>query len=209
MNDGELTRILKSADVPHPEGAFWKELPERVITEITARERASVARSRPAAQTWRNAGKRFSLKLAFGAAVGCTVLVAGLLLGLRHGAGPTGPEHQLAEAQQLFRELESIFPNQLRALILSEEGPKMVLADAPTIPRSPPLYLRVGGPKGSTSYVTFSGQQIQINGELCEVLVDLQGRVLLVGQKLVWAGGETPGRTGAYEIEGRILEDPT
>jgi hypothetical protein len=105
------------------------------------------------------------------------------------------------EAQKYFHEIEGLFPNQLQAIVLDQTGARLVLSPAADVPRSPPLYLRICGPDGCQRFVTFSGQQIRVNGEACEVLVDRRGRVLLVGRDTVWSGSDPSGKTGPYRIE--------
>jgi hypothetical protein len=81
----------------------------------------------------------------------------------------------------------------------------MVLADRPNVPASPPVYVKICGPKGCQRFVTFSGQQIRVNGDVFEVLVDRQGDVLLVGAQWVWSSSEPAVKSSRYRIEARPL----
>jgi hypothetical protein len=69
--------------------------------------------------------------------------------------------------------------------------------------------LKICGPDGCQRFVTFSGQEIRVNGEACEVLVDHQGRVVLVGRDTVWSGSESTGKAGNFRIEARPLGTTT
>ena len=81
-----------------------------------------------------------------------------------------------------------------------------MLAPEPNLPASPPLYLKICGPKGCQRFVTFSGQQIRVNGDVCDVLVDHQGNVLVVGRETLWSDAKAAARIGPYQIEARALE---
>ena len=74
------------------------------------------------------------------------------------------------------------------------------------MPTSPPLYVSVLGPEGWQRFITFSGQQISVGGELCDVLLNDKGRVLVVGQKAVWSDAAASARNRGYQIEARPLE---
>jgi RNA polymerase sigma factor (sigma-70 family) len=72
---------------------------------------------------------------------------------------------------------------------------------------SPPLYLKICGPRDCQRFVTFSGQQIRVNGDVCDVLSDHQGNVLVVGRQLLLSGSKASTRGGQYQIEAGALED--
>jgi hypothetical protein len=98
-----------------------------------------------------------------------------------------------------------LFPNQLQALVLDAAGAHLVLAEQADVPASPPLYVKITGPKGAQRFVTFSGQRIRVNGDSFEVLVGRQGEVLLVGKQSVWSSSEPGVKAGPYRIEARPL----
>ena len=131
---------------------------------------------------------------------------AGVVLGSWKGHRSPGKDPQLAEARKYFHELEVLFPNQLQAIVFDQQGTHLVLAPEPNLPASPPLYLKICGPKGCQRFVTFSGQQIRVNGDVCDVLVDHQGKVLLVGQETLWSDAKASVKRGPYRIEARALE---
>ena len=81
-----------------------------------------------------------------------------------------------------------------------------MLAQEPNLPKSPPLYVKICGPNGCQRVVTFSGQQIRVNGDVCDVLADHRGNVLVVGRQLVWSGARVGANSGRYQIEARVLD---
>jgi hypothetical protein len=204
MKNSELDQILKSAPVPDRPGAYWDQFPRRVMAKTDRlRTRADPETNHPRTEPfWR----RFRLQFA---TVGLGLAIIGLLLGFvlgfwqeRH-LSITGA--QLAAARKYFQEIETLFPGQVQAIVFDQQRPHLVLAEHSSVPASSPLYLRICGPKGCQSYVTFSGQQIRINGETCEVLLDHQDNVLLVGQDWVLSTAQTPAKHARYQVSARLL----
>ncbi len=235
MTDKELNEVLKRAVAPEREAGFWERFPGRVTAEIQRREQAALAGSRvgvspasgagvpPALATFRvgdSSGRRdaypttwtmllrfLTNKPAFALGVAAACIALGFLLGFWRGQRSPSHDPQLAEAQKYFQEVASLFPNQLQAIVFDQQGAHLVLAQEPNLPTSPPLYLKICGPKGTQRFVTFSGQQIRVNGDVCDVLADHQGNVLLVGRRLVWSGAQASAGSGPYQIEARPLEN--
>jgi len=132
------------------------------------------------------------------------LVVAALLIRFQAKQNLTFGDPQFAELQKCYREIEPLFPNQLKAIIWDNTGgPELVLAEAATVPSSTPLYLRICGPNGCRRFVTFSGQQIQVNGDVCDVLLDRQGNIIIAGRQLVWSSAKATGTAGHYQIEAR------
>jgi hypothetical protein len=198
MNNSDLDKLLKSARVPDRPLDFWENLPKRITAKVHWRSHgeknlAIKARSR-ASFAW-----------AFGVAIVC--VAAFLPFWLSRNNPRQHPDLQVAQAQKYFREIEQLFPNQVRAIIFDDKGPRLMLAEQPDLPDETPLYLKVCGPKGCQRFVTFSGQQIRVNGETCDVLLDAAGNVLLVGRQIVWSSDSATRDTGGYRIEARRLEN--
>ena len=128
-------------------------------------------------------------------------------LGFWRGQRSLSDDPQLAAARKYFHEIEALFPNQVQAIVFDQRGTQLVLAQEPNVPASPPLYLKVCGPKGCQRFVTFSGQQIRVNGDVCDVLADGRGEVLLVGRQLLWSGSKAVAASGGYQVEARALEN--
>jgi hypothetical protein len=196
MNNDELHRLLKQHSVPERGEAFWEELPRRIGSRLHG--------DQPRAQAFPER-RRFVARYAFGLAAGLAVLCLLLVVLPRKGPREAANPDPLAASRLYFHELEALFPNQIRAIVFDRHGPQLVLADKPDVPASPPLYVRICGPGGCQSFVTFSGQQIRVNGTDCDVLIDQHGDVLLVGRQWLWSSAD-PNRHSPYRIEARPLE---
>src|SRR6266487_5716773 len=197
MKNSELDQILKSAPVPDRPGAYWAQFPQRVMAKTNwLRTRADAGADHPRTEP-------FLLRSRFRfATVGLGLAISGLLLvfvlGSRQGRQLSITEPQLAAARKYFQEIETLFPRQVQAIIFDQQGSHLVLAERSNVHASSPLYLKVCGPKGCQSYVTFSGQQIRINGETCDVLSDHQDNVLLVGRDWVLSTAQAPAKRARY-----------
>lgn len=217
MKDEELTRILKGAPVPERTPEYWEQFPNRVLAQIHSRSPEAPV-SQPAAsragrhpvssETGATPWRFLSPKAAFALVLGLVALCLGLgfTLGFWKGRHLATDEAQLADARTYFNEIEPLFPGQLRAIVFDQQGTHLVLSERPDVPPSPPLYIEITGPKGCQRFVTFSGQQIRVNGDVCEVLQDRQGHILLVGRHLLWSGASPTTKSGPYQIEARPLE---
>jgi hypothetical protein len=146
-------------------------------------------------------------KPAFALGVAAVCLTLGFALGLWKRHASPGSDAQFAEARKYYQEIQGLFPHQLQAIVFDPQGAHLVLAQKADVPASPPLYLKICGPGGCQRFVTFSGQQIRFNGEVCDVLSDHEGNVLVVGRQSLWASTPTGARSGPYQVEARVLEN--
>jgi hypothetical protein len=195
MTNDELDRVLKSAAAPQRPDAFWDELPKKIGAKIHWQANQPEC---PARQPF-FPGKAVILG-GMGLAVICAIMA---LVSERFSAPRPGQEvTQMAEARKYYVEIEGLFPNQVQAIVFDQQGAHLVLSDKANVPTSPPYYVRVSDTKGSRCFVTFSGQQIQLDGERCEVLADKQGNVFLVGEDRVWPGNQS---SGPIRIEAKPL----
>src|ERR1035441_1121130 len=217
MKDRELNEILKRAAVPDRAADYWERFPSQVAAGIKRRsQHARTEKSADApvagvaeegnAWAWVSTFRSLVSRPAFIVAVAAICLAVGFGVGTWKGQRPPGKDAQLAEARKYFHELEALFPNQLQGIVFDQQGTHLVLAPEPKLPASPPLYLKVCGPKGCQRFVTFSGQQIHVNGDVCDVLVDHQGNVLVVGQETLWSDTRGAVRNGPYQIEAKALQ---
>ena len=218
MNDAELREVLKRAQVPDRGADYWARFPGRVSSEIERRRqkaRAEGTADAPggdvtgAGNVWSRWSALRSLRanpsFALGLAAFCVLI--SLALGSWKGRPAPAAGPSLAEVRKYFHEIAALFPHQLQAIVFDPQGAHLVLAPEPNLPASPPVYLKICGPSGGCQRVlTFSGQQIRVNGDICDVLADGQGRVLLVGQKLVWSSNQGSAGSGPYRIEAKTLE---
>ena len=206
MTNRELNDLLKSAPVPERDAEYWEEFPKRVVRGLersSHQDSRSGARLRPAGEPVWSSGLWPKLAFAIGLAAVC--LVIGLLIGLHQGHKSAGTDLQLAEARKCYGEVETLFPNQVQALVLDATGGHLVLAAEANVPKSAPLYVKICSARGCQRVVTFSGQRIAVNGTFFEVLVDRQGEVLLVGEQSVWSSSAPEEKIEGYRIEARPL----
>ncbi len=173
-----LDQQLRQARVPERPPAYWERFPQRVV--------AGLDRAKPGP-----AGARaFPWARIAAAAAACAVIGAGVLFRPR----APGPAPALDYAK-LAREVAQEFPGQLKAIVVDEHGMRVELAESATVPASTPLLVEVCRPQGCRRVVTFSGQQIVVNGEPWDVLVSGDGRVIVAGRS-----------TREYRIAARALE---
>jgi hypothetical protein len=185
MNDADrnLDELLKAAKVPERSTGYWEAFPKRVTAQLAAVTRAG------ATATWRYA---WAWRLAVATACFLIALGVGLWFKARRPAGPN--------YAKLYHEIEAMFPNQVRAIAVDQQGVRLDLADKPDVPASSPLLVNVCRNRQCRAFITFSGQQIRVNGERWDVLANGQGEVFVVGKRSVWSSEEPKQRVGAYRI---------
>ncbi len=199
MNDRELDRWLKSAPVPERPVDYWEDFPRRV--------RAALPRGPGRAGQWEaSSGRRpIFARLTLAASIAGACLVIGFIIRSWRDNNAWLTAGDLANARTYLREVEALFPNQVQAVVFETSGPRLELAARADVSAGSPVLVRVCGPDGCRSFLTFSGQQIPWNGDWLDVLVDARGRVLLVGAKLAWTSGEASARVGDYRFAARSL----
>ena len=179
MNDRELDGILKRAKAPEWPGEYWEQFPGSVMAQIIRGEQPlrvveqaqNVISAAAGPLAW--AGSlRFPVWASGLAVLG--ILVAVFLGSWR---GQTMGKTEEGKIQKCFREIEALFPHQVQSLVFEDTGAHLVLAEQPDVPVSLPLLITISGPKGPQRIVTFSGQQIRIAGEVCDVLLDGGGAI--------------------------------
>jgi hypothetical protein len=106
---------------------------------------------------------------------------------------------------KLVRETLAMFPNQVRAIVEDEHGLNLVLSANPDVPVSTPLYVHISDGKHSSSLVTFSGQEIQVNGQKLTVLSDARGGIILTGKQFLWSNTGQIAMQNHLKIEAKDL----
>ena len=195
MNDAELDRQLRAAQVPARSDDYWEKFPRRVA----AARRAVPAESRPARAWW----PRFAWAGALAAA-----LVAGFILGRGHAPTPRADTYAWLRDENALREVFTLFPNRVRAIVQDERGVHLVLSEQADVPSSPPLWIEFDERGRRHAAVTFSGQELQIGGERVEVLANPQGQVTLVGDGVFWSSAEPASMHPTMQIQARALAMP-
>jgi hypothetical protein len=188
--DPQFDDLLKSACAPQRSPGYWENFPKRVTARLSEGIRIEATASGRSRQLW-----------AWGLAGACALLIVGLGLWIKTQADAASPNYA-----KLYREIESMFPNQVRAIVLENGGATLELSDTPDIPSSPPLRVDVCRDQQCRTYITLSGQQIRVNGEGWDVLSDGVGHVLVVGPSVVWTSAEPTRRAGAFHIEAQPLK---
>jgi len=208
MTDQELNKLLQANKMPAMTGEYWAEFPERVTREVRRRDNNSTTASR------RHEERRWTVSSALRPLIAKPALIFApvilcALLGFtfwQKQQKPSADQMQVAEAAKYFREIETLFPNQLQGIVFDTSGPRMVLAAGPSMAPSPPLYVKLCAAQGCKRYITFSGQRIRFNDQEFEVLSSRRGEVLLVGERAVWSSVTSPIKGAALRIEAHPLE---
>lgn len=206
MTDEELNRRLKSVRVPARTEEHWERFPERVTRALTEAE----ASAPPAAV------RVFPLLRLAALGAGCALVVLALVWPRQQPAPqpvssvpsalPETEPSELVEGRKIVSELANLFPRRLRSLRIDKEGVSMDLADESLVPDSTPLFLRFCQSGECESIVTFSGQQLELDGLRFEVLQDAEGNVMLVGESWFWSSAETGSIPGNLTVSARPLE---
>ena len=205
MTDAELEKLMKQAQAPSWEPGYWEEFPIKVVKRLKDKSAARdhVEKELINVQAlWRDM-LRMRLGITLGAAA--LVLVFTLVVWRAREAPPSRAQSQAM--LKYVSELETLFPNQLRALIIDQNGPRVELSEKGNLPRSTPIYLRICKGRDCEKVITFSGQEISIHGEKCEVLADVSGKILLMGERSVWSSAQPDLIRWPYRIEAWPLEN--
>lgn len=192
MNDPELDRLLEALDVPPRGDSYWREFPRRV-TRGLRRERVGQRR-------WTEG---WPARWSWAAIPVCLALILAVALNFRSTEPKSSP---LMRNEVLIRELIAMFPNQLRAILDDEQGLRLVLSEQPDVPSSTPLWVKLCRGSRCWSVVTFSGQEIPVDGEPVMVLADARGGVLLMGERFAWTSHDPLPAPDGLRIEAAQLE---
>jgi hypothetical protein len=194
MNKNELDSILKKARLP--------EIAEDSLEMFPRRVAARLNRNDPPPR----AARSFLPRLAWIAALAACAAIA-FAIGHWRGRMETAaiPATDTLASAKLIREMMAMFPNQIRAIVRDDAGLKLVLSDTGDVPVSPPLYVRISDGQHSSSFVTFSGQEIQVDGQTITVLADTRGGIILAGNQFVWSSAERSPAAGHLKIEAKNL----
>ena len=184
-DDSNLDGVLKASHVPDRSTGYWESFPKRVTVRLSEAVRTEATISASSIRLW-----------AWGLAGVCAVLMVSFGLWMRERLAPAEPNYT-----KLYQEIHTMFPNQVRAIVVGQTGVKLDLSDNPDIPSSPPVRVDVCRHQQCLTYITFSGQSIRLNGETCDVLADGQGHISLVGRDIVWTSADPTRRLEAYHIE--------
>ena len=194
MNDFDLDKKLKAARVPARDEDYWESFPRLVSAKL----RATPA-NRPSGEP------HWLARLVWGGGIALACLVLGFAIG--HWRGRTGQSDSYALLQngKVLREVMTMFPNRVRAIIQDEHGTQLVLADQPDVPASTPIYVHICDGGQCSSLVTFSGQELEIAGQKVTILANAQGGVIVAGPQFAWSSDQPASAGGGLKIEARSL----
>jgi hypothetical protein len=192
MNDPELDRLLEALDVPPRDDRYWREFPRRVTREL---------RREPVRQRGWTEGR--TAHWTWVAVPVCLALILAVALNWRTTEPQSSP---LLRNEVLIHELIAMFPNRLRAILDDEQGLRLVLSEQADVPISTPLWVQLCRGTRCWSLVTFSGQEIPLDGESVMVLADARGGVLLMGEQFAWSSHDPLPAPSGLRIEAAQLE---
>lgn len=168
----QIVERLRQAVAPSRSPGYWEAFPRRVLARLDE--------PHPATTGWL---RRWALAASLAAAVAA----AGILL-IRQ------PSQATENLAKVYKEVAEVFPEQVAAIVADDTGVRLVLTDRPRSRTSPPLLVSACKPTGRRSIVTFSGEQVPVNGDTWDVLLDGEGRVIVAGRTV-----------GNYRIKGGML----
>lgn len=193
MNDSDLDKKLKAAPIPARDEDYWESFPRLVSAKL---------RTTPVV---RPMGDRHWLpRLAWGG-IAFACLMLGFALGHWHGLKQKSDPYALLQNGKMLREVLTLFPNRVRAIVQDEHGMQLVLADQPDVPVSTPIYVRICDGEQCSSLVTFSGQELEIAGQKVTILSDARGGIILTGDQFVWSSTARNYAQNHLKIEARSL----
>jgi len=195
QTDDPLDKLLKRARVPERSDGYWEQFPKRVICHISQR----------ANQLERVGHNSLFRSWWLAPAAACLVFALGVVLWMMSPSPGDREAGKLARSEKLYREIAALFPGRVQAVVMDEQSVKLILSDKADVPPSTPLLLNICRQKQCRSIITFSGQQIEVNGQTLEVLLDGKGHVVVAGRDVVWSSAVPGQRAGSYRIQAQTL----
>jgi hypothetical protein len=198
MDNPELDSILKEARLPEIPAESLEMFPRHIVTRLRQKPQPlRPIRNNP---------------FRFGWAVGFSVcLVIAIMTGQRNEPVKSSPPivpDTLADSR-LIQETLALFPNQVRAIVENDQGLNLILSEKNDVPVSAPVYLHVCDGKQCSSFVTFSGQDIQVAGQTVTVLAGSNGEIILSGKTFVWSNAQRIYAGNSLKIEAKTLGPAT
>ena len=198
MNDSDLEKKLKSAPVPARDEDYWESFPRLLSAKLR-----TASAGRPMVE------RHWLPRLAWGGGIAFACLMLGFALGHWHGQKQKNDPYALLQNGKMLREVLTLFPNRVRAIVQDEHGVRLMLSDQADLPISTPIYVHICDGRQCSSLVTFSGQELEIAGQKVTVLADAQGGVIVTGSRFAWSSDGPAGTSGGLKIEARTLNSTT
>jgi hypothetical protein len=194
MNDLDLEKKLKAARVPARDEDYWESFPRQVSAKLRTASAEHAAAERP-----------WLPRLAWSGGIAFACLVIGFAIGHWHGRMENSDPYALLQNEKALREVLTLFPNRVRAIVQDGRGVQLVLSDHADVPVSTPIYVRIRAGKQCSALVTFSGQELEIAGQKVTILADAQGGVIVTGLQFAWSSDRPGGGSDGLKIEARSL----
>jgi hypothetical protein len=198
MNDFDLEKKLKAAQVPARDEDYWESFPRLVLAKLR-----TTPASRPLGES------RWFPRLAWSGGIACACLIIGFAIGHWSGRVEKNDPYALLKNGKTLREVMTLFPNRVRAIVQDEHGVQLVLSDRADLPASTPIYVHICDGKQCSALVTFSGQELEIAGQKVTILSDAQGGVIVTGSRFAWSSDQPVVAQIGLKIEARILNSTT
>lgn len=198
MNNNDLEKKLKAARVPARGEDYWESFPRLVSAKL---------RTIPVGRSMIE--RHWLPRLAWGGGIAFACLVIGFAIGHWHGRMEKNDVYALLQNGKTLREVLTLFPNRVRAIVQDEHGLQLVLSEQADVPTSTPIYVHICDGKQCSSLVTFSGQEIEIAGQKVTILSDAQGGVIVAGLRFAWSSDQPTSASGGLKIEAKTLNSIT
>jgi hypothetical protein len=192
MKKPELDSLLRRARLPEPSEESLEMLPRRIVARLKRNDLPPRrAQKFLAAIGW-----------AFGLVI-CVILV--IILNHRPAQKEAIPSKDVLANAKVIRETLAMFPNRVRAIVEDERGTSLILSQTDDIPASTPLYVHICDGQHCSSFVTFSGQEIQVAGQKMTALSEADGGIILTGNQFVWSNNGRTYANNHLKIEAKNL----
>jgi hypothetical protein len=176
MSKTELESILRRARLPAISQESLEMFPRQVADGLK-RDCAL----RPATRTLRP-------RLAWSGVLAVCLLMA-LAIVRWHGRTETKAtsSKDILANTKLIHEILAMFPHRVRAIVEDGQGMNLVLTQDENMPSYALLYVRICDGQHCSSFVTFSGQEIQVAGQKITAIADGKGGIIVTGNQFVWS----------------------
>jgi hypothetical protein len=195
MTKSELESILKRARPPEISEESLSMFPRRVVARLQRQDQPA------------RAARHFSPRFAWGLGLAaCIVLVLPIVRWHGSVERKTIPSGDILANTKMVHEMLAMFPNRVRAIVEDARGVSLVLSESEDVPASQPLYVHLCDGRNCSSFVTFSGQEIQVAGQKVTTLSDAHGGIILTGNQFVWSSAERMETGRRLQIEAKNLD---
>jgi len=196
MNDDGIRQSLHQLTTPEPSES----------ARARARHRALIAFRQGGESTQPAQGLRTGFTWRWRGAV-ALALVAGLLPFLFH-KHHDAPEN-LANDQKILQQVETLFPNQVDAVVEENGKADLSIAQSPVVGSDQPVLVLFRRGQDTIRVLSFSGHHVCVmlgRTQSCfEILATPAGGVILEAEDKVWVASEHPQVSG-YSVHAQILE---